>query len=409
MAAPKDFTSDLYNVQIVKKMTRIAPIVGLCAAVTFTLARVFGLYTKTSLLGLILFDLNCCAYPFIGLWWSKRGIVKDGRVDEKKESQVQYTLVILSLLQWNLISYIFPSNDIWGFAALYLLLTAIFFDTRLILIEAGGLLISMMVSWNYLDALLPVRDELFTENLIMRVVALLLIFVMSYLIVRNGEKFKSTMEVRSRQLNVRNTELRALNDDIIDFAANMVENRDPEIGTHIKRVKKYSGTLAACVKEMCPSYRLNDVDVARIARASVLHDLGKIQIPDSVLLKPTRLTDEEFEIIKTHAKAGADIVDTMPTRLDANFIRCAKEICLYHHERYDGKGYPFGLKGEEIPISAQIVSLVDCYDALTTKRAYKDALPKDVAVRMIVNGECGQFQEQLLKCFEKCFAEDGLD
>ncbi|MFR2020041.1 MAG: HD-GYP domain-containing protein [Christensenellales bacterium] len=145
-------------------------------------------------------------------------------------------------------------------------------------------------------------------------------------------------------------------------------------------------------------YALTEDDIALISTASALHDIGKISIPDSILNKPGKLTAEEFEVVKTHAAVGASILQNLPMTQDEPLIQVAYQICRWHHERYDGHGYPDGLVGDQIPITAQVVSLADVYDALTGERCYKKAYPHETAVRMIQNGECGVFNPLLIEC-----------
>ena len=146
---------------------------------------------------------------------------------------------------------------------------------------------------------------------------------------------------------------------------------------------------------------MTEADIALITTASSLHDIGKIRIPEEILNKPGRLTDEEFKIMKTHSELGAAIIKDMDFPQDHPLVHTAWEICRWHHERWDGKGYPGGLKGEEIPISAQVVSIVDVYDALTSERCYKKAFDHDTAIQMILDGQCGQFNPILLKCLKE--------
>ena len=150
--------------------------------------------------------------------------------------------------------------------------------------------------------------------------------------------------------------------------------------------------------EKTDRYPLTWEDQFVIATASALHDIGKIGIDEKILNKPGRLTKEEFEIMKTHAQIGADMLESVEIYKDEELVRYAYEICRWHHERYDGRGYPDGLKGDEIPIAAQVVSLADVYDALVSKRVYKDAYTHEEAIRMIMDGECGAFNPVLLEC-----------
>ena len=138
-----------------------------------------------------------------------------------------------------------------------------------------------------------------------------------------------------------------------------------------------------------------------IALAAVMHDVGKIAIPDAILNKPGRLTAEEFEIMKTHTVQGAKLLENIPQMRDHSAYEYAIDIAMHHHERWDGRGYPHGLKGDEISVGAQIVSLADVYDALVSPRVYKAAFSHEKALEMILNGECGVFSPRLLECFRQ--------
>ncbi len=216
------------------------------------------------------------------------------------------------------------------------------------------------------------------------------------------EKLEQMVEERTAQLEEKNKSLNRMNNDIIELMGNVVEGRDAESGQHVRRVKDFTNILATQVMMDKPSYGLTPELVEIITSASALHDVGKITISDSILLKPGRLTNEEFEIMKSHTVNGCNILDKMPTDWDPLYMKTSMDICRYHHEKYDGKGYPDGLKGDEIPISAQIVSIADCYDALVSKRVYKDAFSCDEAYNMIRNGECGMFNPELMECFASC-------
>ena len=189
------------------------------------------------------------------------------------------------------------------------------------------------------------------------------------------------------------------NQDIIDMLGTIVEYRNLESGEHIQRVKGYTRILAEDLAKNYPEYELTPDMINTIVSASALHDLGKIAIPDSILLKPGKLTKDEFEYMKSHTLRGCEILDSMKDDWDPVTQRVTYEIARSHHERYDGKGYPDGLKGEEIPVSAQLVSVADVYDALINERCYKDAFSKEDAFHMIVNGECGGFSPKLMQTF----------
>lgn len=192
---------------------------------------------------------------------------------------------------------------------------------------------------------------------------------------------------------------------MINILSHIVEFRNGESGLHILHVKTFTEILLKRLIHVTDKYNLSASDIALIINASALHDIGKISIPDEILNKPGKLTSEEFEIMKTHSVAGASMLDDLPYYKNEPLVKKAYEICRWHHERYDGRGYPDGLKGDEIPISAQIVSLADVYDALTSERVYKKAFSHETAMSMILNGECGIFNPILIQCL-KDTAED---
>lgn len=180
--------------------------------------------------------------------------------------------------------------------------------------------------------------------------------------------------------------------------SHIVEFRNAESGLHVQHIQTVSELLLRQLARKTDRYALTEDDIALISTASALHDIGKISIPDSILNKPGKLTAEEFEVVKTHAAVGASILQNLPLSQDEPLIQVAYQICRWHHERYDGRGYPDGLVGDQIPITAQVVSLADVYDALTGERCYKKAYPHETAVRMIQNGECGVFNPLLIEC-----------
>ena len=195
------------------------------------------------------------------------------------------------------------------------------------------------------------------------------------------------------------------NHTIIDVLGTLVESRNLESGDHIRRVKDYTGILAEQVMNDHPEYGLTQQMISVMVPASALHDVGKIAIPDSILLKPGKLTSDEFEKMKEHTTRGCTILENIEGVWDDEYKRMSYEICRHHHERFDGRGYPDGLKGDDIPISAQIVSIADVYDALVTKRVYKDAYTLEKAFGMIMDGECGVFSPKILGSFQKVKAK----
>ena len=196
------------------------------------------------------------------------------------------------------------------------------------------------------------------------------------------------------------------NNKLMSTLVNLIELRDLESGEHVNKVQDYTRILLRKLCSLHPEYGLSPAMIKSIVEASSMHDIGKLMIPDSVLSKPGRLDRDEFEIMKTHTIKGKEIIEFLPDEIfDKSFLRYSIEICEFHHEKYDGKGYPLGLSGEEIPIWAQVVSVVDCYEALTSQRCYKDAFSHEKAVQMILNGECGAFSPVITECFLSCTNE----
>ena len=191
------------------------------------------------------------------------------------------------------------------------------------------------------------------------------------------------------------------NNIMIRILSNVLGSRNSESSEHILHIRTATELMLRKLVKTTDAYPLTEADIALITTASSLHDIGKIRIPEEILNKPGRLTDEEFKIMKTHSELGASIIEEMHFLQDNPLVHTAWEICRWHHERWDGKGYPDGLKGEEIPICAQVVSVVDVYDALTSERCYKKAFDHDTAIQMILDGQCGQFNPILLKCLKE--------
>lgn len=204
-----------------------------------------------------------------------------------------------------------------------------------------------------------------------------------------------------RTLKNQAEQLMRRNQDIIEILGTVVEYRNMESGEHVKRVGEYTRILAETFMVEYPEYGLTQDKINVIVSASALHDIGKITIPDSILLKPGRLTKEEFEYMKSHTTRGCELLESMKDVLDTQYKKVSYEICRHHHERFDGKGYPDGLAGDAIPLPAQLVSVADVYDALVNERCYKDAFSPEEAFHMIVNGECGVFSPRLMEVFRK--------
>ena len=185
---------------------------------------------------------------------------------------------------------------------------------------------------------------------------------------------------------------------MISILSQIVEFRNGESGPHVLHINTLTGMILEKLEQKTDKYNLSWSEQQLITIASSLHDIGKIAIDEKILNKPGKLTKEEFEIMKTHTLIGASVLENLELYQNEQLVKIAYEICRWHHERYDGRGYPDGLKGDDIPISAQVVSLADVYDALTSKRVYKAAFSHEKAMEMILGGECGIFNPMLLEC-----------
>ena len=185
---------------------------------------------------------------------------------------------------------------------------------------------------------------------------------------------------------------------MIDILSHIVEFRNGESGLHVVHIRALTEILLKRLAKKTTKYRLSHKDITLISTASALHDIGKIVIPEEILNKPGRLTDEEFAIMKTHSQKGAEMLCGVSHLGRELLLDYARDIARWHHERYDGRGYPDGLVGDDIPICAQVTALADVYDALTSERIYKKAYTHEKAIEMIQNGECGTFNPLLLEC-----------
>lgn len=192
---------------------------------------------------------------------------------------------------------------------------------------------------------------------------------------------------------------------MITILSHIVEFRNGESGMHVMNIGTLTEILLNQISKKDDKYYLPYAERNLIVKASALHDIGKISIPEEVLNKPGKLTDEEFEAMKQHTVIGYQMLSDLGFQ-DEPLVKVSREITRWHHERYDGRGYPDGLKGDEIPLSAQIVSLADVYDALTSERVYKPAFSHEKAIQMILNGECGAFNPLLLECLVE--AQDAI-
>jgi len=206
---------------------------------------------------------------------------------------------------------------------------------------------------------------------------------------------------RTSQLQQKTTQLENLQNSIVYVISDMVENRDEETGGHVERTTKYIALLVdAMIAQGVYADELSEIDLDTMISSARLHDVGKISISDAILNKPGKLTDEEYEKMKTHSAEGERIIEQMISRTeDADFLYNAKLFAGYHHERWDGKGYPHGLSGTDIPLQGRIMAFADVYDALVSRRPYKNPFSPEEAVEIIMNGAGGQFDPEIAKVF----------
>lgn len=209
-------------------------------------------------------------------------------------------------------------------------------------------------------------------------------------------RLSRTVETQQEELLHQAKEIILLNQGMVEALAAAIEFRSEESGDHVRRIHDITRHLLTAT-EMGAGMSPDQIE--EIALASILHDVGKIAVPDAILNKPGRLTPEEFEVMKTHTVQGAALLGRIPQLRRHASYRYARDIARHHHERWDGRGYPDGLRGDDISIWAQVVSLADVYDALSCKRVYKDAFPREQVLEMIRSGACGTFNPRLLDSF----------
>ena len=185
---------------------------------------------------------------------------------------------------------------------------------------------------------------------------------------------------------------------MVDILSNIIEFRNGESGEHVRQIRQLTELLLERLGQETEEYALGQSDILRISLAAAIHDIGKIAVPNEILNKYGKLTEAEFSVMKEHTLIGAGMVRELPLDQEEPLVKTAYEICRWHHERYDGKGYPDGLKGEEIPISAQVVGLADVYSTMTTDRVYQKARSHEEVMELILSGKCGAFNPVLLKC-----------
>ena len=217
----------------------------------------------------------------------------------------------------------------------------------------------------------------------------------------SSAQLKSIISQQTAQIKEKNQELKAFNDRLMEVMSSIVEFRNLESNAHIKKIKGISRIIGdAMYKQYGKEYRLTPEKVEVIESASALHDIGMIAIPDAILLKPGKLTSDEFEVVKSHTTRGCELLEQIKELQNKEYIEASYNICRHHHEKFDGSGYPDHLAGDAIPIEAQIVSIADVYDSLISDRSYRDAFDMDKAYSMVVGGDAGSFSDKLLECFK---------
>lgn len=219
-------------------------------------------------------------------------------------------------------------------------------------------------------------------------------------VTQKAESLANAVQSARTELSDQQKRMELYYDRLLEAISNMIEFRSQESGDHVKHIKGITRILANTYTKLYPEKGLTQERINLIVRSSALHDIGKIVIPENILLKPGRLTEEERTVIKSHTTKGCEILNFLKDVEDAEEHQVSYDICRFHHERYDGSGYPDGLQGDEIPLCAQFVSIADVYDALVSERTYKKAYDRDVAFEMIMNGECGAFAPEMLACLK---------
>ena len=222
------------------------------------------------------------------------------------------------------------------------------------------------------------------------------------------KRLSNTVHKQHQRLLAQEMEIYELNNAIIETLSTAIEFRSGESGAHVKRIRELTCLFLRRLMEIRPEkYQFSEDEIEMISLSSIMHDVGKIAIPDHILNKPGKLTKEEFEVMKQHTLKGCDLLCQIPQYHQNPLYQYAYDICRHHHERWDGKGYPDALKGDETTIWSQVVALADVYDALTNERVYKPAYSAEKAASMIVGGECGCFNPELLECLTFILKEAG--
>ena len=257
-----------------------------------------------------------------------------------------------------------------------------------------------MVLANRLAILTPKRaGELFLHYAVPRILTLLSVVFLGNAIARRNTRMFDTQANLSKEVEHEMERINTLQSNVIEELASVIESRDTDTGEHVQRTKTYAKMIAKKLKKVDKFKDLiDDEKIERIAKAAPLHDIGKIVVSDTILLKPGRLTPDEFEKMKIHTTKGGEMVTNFFIKFDdIEFYQEAYNIAIAHHEKWDGSGYPKGLKGEEIPIEARIMAIGDVFDALVSKRVYKDAISSEEAFEIIVRDAGRHFDPDIVK------------
>ena len=218
---------------------------------------------------------------------------------------------------------------------------------------------------------------------------------------QNRMHLENKLEARTRELRKNTVKLQKNTDFLISALSSVVEYRNRESVDHSGRVKYFTRVLMEDLKKNEPQLKLTDEMIEEIVKASTLHDIGKISVPDNVLLKCGTLTEDDWETIRRHTTDGCALLEHFKQE-ENSFYHYCYDICKSHHERYDGSGYPEGLKGDEIPLWAEVVGIADAFEELCGQRTYKPAIKLDVATQMVLDGQCGAFRPMVLESFKRC-------
>lgn len=261
-----------------------------------------------------------------------------------------------------------------------------------------------MVLANRLAILTPKRaGEIFLHYVVPRILTLMSVVFLGNAIARRNTKMLDTESKLSKKVKYEMERVNTLQSNVIEELASVIESRDTDTGEHVQRTKTYALMIAKKLKEVDKfKDQIDDEKIERIVKAAPLHDIGKIVVSDTILLKPGRLTNEEFDKMKIHTTKGGEMVTNFFIKFDdIDFYEEAYNIAKYHHEKWDGSGYPEGLKGDDIPLEARIMAIGDVFDALVSKRVYKDALSPEEAFAIIVRDAGRHFDPEIVKALEE--------